>query len=221
MILGKPLTMNIRRPFLERKPAYTVHEAAALLVMTSRDLRGWIEAGELEGEETRDGLLLSWSELVSFAMDFWDQEEIERALGDDLPMAIPEPVAARRASGAYPAHRDPRARTRGGTRWEERQRSARSRASRLRLRAFRVALLRRRRICRGVGVAGVSHSRIHTSARRLNPTRGSDSPVRRARESDPWTHESDPRARESHSRIGFTRSASQVNASRELVNPIR
>jgi hypothetical protein len=90
MILGKPLTMNIRRLFLERKPASTLREAAALLAMTSRDLRGWIEAGELEGEETRDGLLLPWSELVSFAMGFWDQEEIEGALGDDLPMAIPE-----------------------------------------------------------------------------------------------------------------------------------
>ena len=85
MILG-----NVRRLFLERKPAYTLREAAVLLAMTSRDLRGWIEAGELEGEETRDGLLLPWSELVSFAMGFWDQEEIEAALGDDLATAIPE-----------------------------------------------------------------------------------------------------------------------------------
>ena len=85
MILG-----NIRRLFLERKRAYTLREAADLLAMASRDLRGWIEAGELEGEETRDGLLLPWSELVSFAMGFWDQEEIERALGDDLLLAIPE-----------------------------------------------------------------------------------------------------------------------------------
>jgi len=85
-----PPTANIRRLFLERKRAYTLREAAALLAMTSRDLRGWIEAGELEAEETPDGLLLPWSELVSFAMSFWDQEEIERALGDDLATAIPE-----------------------------------------------------------------------------------------------------------------------------------
>ena len=85
-----PPTMNIRRLFLERKRAYVLREAAALLAMTPRDLRGCIEAGELEGEETLDGLLLPWSELVSFAMALWDQEEIERALGDDLAMAIPD-----------------------------------------------------------------------------------------------------------------------------------
>ena len=78
MILG-----NIRCLFLERKRAYTLREAATLLAMTSRDLRGWIEAGELEGKETRDGLLLPWSEL-------------EHALGDDLAlaMAIPELLRA-------------------------------------------------------------------------------------------------------------------------------
>lgn len=58
--------------------------------MTSCELHAWIEAGELEGQETRDGLLLPRSELVSFALAFWDQEEIERALGDDLALAIPE-----------------------------------------------------------------------------------------------------------------------------------
>ena len=58
--------------------------------MTLRDLRGWVEAGELEGDQTEDGLVLPWAELVSFAMGFWDQEEIEAALGDDLATAIPE-----------------------------------------------------------------------------------------------------------------------------------
>jgi DNA-binding ferritin-like protein (Dps family) len=58
--------------------------------MSERELRGWVAAGELEGQETRDGLVLPWAELVSFAMSFWDQEEIEAALGDDLATAIPE-----------------------------------------------------------------------------------------------------------------------------------
>jgi hypothetical protein len=84
-----PNLTAIRHLFLEPKGPYTLREAAALLAMTPRDLHGWIEAGELEGEETRDGMLLPWSELVSFAMGFWDQEEIERALGEDLA-AIPE-----------------------------------------------------------------------------------------------------------------------------------
>ena len=49
-----------------------------------------LKAGELEGNETRDGLVLPWDELVSFALGFWDQEEIEAALGNDLATAIPE-----------------------------------------------------------------------------------------------------------------------------------
>lgn len=81
---------NIRRLFLEPKPSYSSREAAALLGMTARELRGWVEAGELEGEQAKDGLVLPWSELVSFAIGFWDQEEIERALGEDLVTAIPE-----------------------------------------------------------------------------------------------------------------------------------
>jgi hypothetical protein len=89
---NRPMTTqaNIRRLFLEPKPCYSTPDAAALLGMTLRDLRGWVEAGELEGEQTKDGLVLPWTELVSFAMGFWDQEEIEAALGDDLATAIPE-----------------------------------------------------------------------------------------------------------------------------------
>jgi hypothetical protein len=81
---------NIRRLFLEPKPSYSPSDAAALLGITWRDLGGWVEAGELEADQTKDGLVLPWAELVSFAMGFWDQEEIEAALGDDLVTAIPE-----------------------------------------------------------------------------------------------------------------------------------
>jgi hypothetical protein len=85
-----PIVANIRRLFLEPKPSYSTPDAAALLGMTVRDLCGWVEAGELEGDQTKGGLVLPWAELVSFAMGFWDQEEIEAALGDDLATAIPE-----------------------------------------------------------------------------------------------------------------------------------
>jgi len=81
---------NIRRLFLERQPSYSASEAADLFAMTERELLGWMEAGELEGEQTNDGLRLPWPELVSFATGFWDQEEIEAALGDDLATTIPE-----------------------------------------------------------------------------------------------------------------------------------
>jgi len=81
---------NIRRLFLERQPSYSASESAHLLAMSERDLREWIEAGELEAEQTKDGSRLQWPELVSFAMGFWDQDEIEAALGDDLATTIPE-----------------------------------------------------------------------------------------------------------------------------------
>ena len=48
----------IRRLFLEPKRSYSVSEAAALLGMSRRELLGWVEAGELEGNETGDGLVL-------------------------------------------------------------------------------------------------------------------------------------------------------------------
>jgi DNA-binding ferritin-like protein (Dps family) len=80
----------IRRLFLEPEPSYSASDAAALLGMSRGELRGWVEAGELEGNETRDGLVLPWDELVSFALGFLDQEEIEAALGNDLATAIPE-----------------------------------------------------------------------------------------------------------------------------------
>ena len=81
---------NIRRLFLERQTSYSASEAADLFAMTERELHAWIEAGELEGERANDGMRLPWAELVTFAMGFWDQEEIEAALGDELATTIPE-----------------------------------------------------------------------------------------------------------------------------------
>jgi hypothetical protein len=53
-----------------------------------------MEVGELEGSDTREGLMLSRGELASFGMDFWPQEApmkaIAAALGADLAEGIPE-----------------------------------------------------------------------------------------------------------------------------------
>ena len=72
---------NIRSLFLHPRPTYPIADAAALLGMGWRDVRGWIESGELEGVDSDDGLVLPWAELVSFGMDFWSQEVVEEALG--------------------------------------------------------------------------------------------------------------------------------------------
>jgi hypothetical protein len=58
--------------------------------MDWRDLRGWMESGEVEGIETDEGLVLPWAELVSFGMEFWSQEVVEEALGAELAEALPE-----------------------------------------------------------------------------------------------------------------------------------
>jgi hypothetical protein len=81
---------HIRTLFLHPKPTYAIGEAATLLEMDWRDLRGWMETGEVEGIETDDGLVLPWAELVSFGMDFWSQEVVEEALGAELAEALPE-----------------------------------------------------------------------------------------------------------------------------------
>ncbi|HEY0141323.1 MAG TPA: hypothetical protein VGF48_10530 [Thermoanaerobaculia bacterium] len=81
---------HIRTLFLHPKPTYAIGEAATLLEMDWRDLRGWVETGEVEGIETDEGLVLPWAELVSFGMDFWSQEVVEEALGAELAEALPE-----------------------------------------------------------------------------------------------------------------------------------
>lgn len=80
----------IRNLFLHPKPTYPVSDAATLLGMDWRDVRGWMEVGELEGVDTDEGLVLPWAELVSFGMDFWSQEVVEEALGAEVAEAIPE-----------------------------------------------------------------------------------------------------------------------------------
>jgi hypothetical protein len=81
---------NVRRLFLHPQPTYPIAEAAVLLGIDWRDMRGWIESGELEGVESDEGLVLPWGELVSFAMDFWSQETVEEALGEEVAHALPE-----------------------------------------------------------------------------------------------------------------------------------
>lgn len=81
---------RIRTVFLHPKPTYTVAEAAALFGMTARDVREWMDSGELEGVGRDEGLVLPWPELVSFGMDFWSQEAIEEALGADVAGTLPE-----------------------------------------------------------------------------------------------------------------------------------
>jgi len=80
----------IRDLFLHPRPTYTPAAAAEAIGMSVEDVEGWMEVGELEGDETPGGIVLSWPELVSFAMGFWEQETIEEALGSDVAEAIPE-----------------------------------------------------------------------------------------------------------------------------------
>jgi hypothetical protein len=72
------------------RPTYPIAEAATLLGMDWRDVRGWVESGELEGVDSDKGLVLPWAELVSFGMDFWSQEVVEKALGAEVADVIPE-----------------------------------------------------------------------------------------------------------------------------------
>jgi hypothetical protein len=55
--------------------------------MTESEVRGWVKVGELEGVEHD---VIGWADLVTFALGFWEQEDVEAALGDELAAAIPE-----------------------------------------------------------------------------------------------------------------------------------
>jgi hypothetical protein len=83
-------TENIRTLSLCPRSTYPIAEAALLLGVEWRELRGWMEVGELEGVETEAGLVVPWEELVSFGMDFWSQEVVEGALGTEVAGALPE-----------------------------------------------------------------------------------------------------------------------------------
>src|SRR5258708_19103772 len=93
---------TIGRLFLEPRPTYSIADVATLLGMTRRDVRGWMEAGELEGVETPEGIVLPWGEVVSFGMDFWSQEIVEEALGAELAEAIPELLRLAKLEGRIP-----------------------------------------------------------------------------------------------------------------------
>jgi len=80
----------IRHLLIHPRPTYTPAAAAKAIGMSVEDVEGWMEVGELEGDEAPSGVVLSWAELVSFAMGFWEQEEIEEALGADVADTIPE-----------------------------------------------------------------------------------------------------------------------------------
>jgi len=80
----------IRNLFLQPRPTYSVAETAALLGMSRNEVRRWMEAGELEGVGSAEGVVLPWGELVSFGLDFWSQEVVEAALGEELASALPE-----------------------------------------------------------------------------------------------------------------------------------
>lgn len=83
-----PTAVTIRHLFLHPRASYPVTEAAAALGMDERDVRAWMEAGELEGAE--EGKAIPWTELVSFGMDFWSQEVVEEALGPHVAEVLPE-----------------------------------------------------------------------------------------------------------------------------------
>jgi hypothetical protein len=78
---------QIRELFLNPRPTYSPAEAAEAVGMSVDEVWGANAVGELEADENGD---VPWAELVSFAMDFWDQAEVEAALGDDLADVLPE-----------------------------------------------------------------------------------------------------------------------------------
>lgn len=78
---------QIRDLFFHPRPTYSPAEATEAVGMAVEEVWGANAVGELEAAENGD---VPWAELVSFAMDFWDQAEVEAALGADLADVLPE-----------------------------------------------------------------------------------------------------------------------------------
>jgi len=78
---------RIRDLFLNPRPTYSPAEAAEAVGMSMGEVWGAAAVGELEA--TEDGVI-PWEELVSFAMDFRDQAEVEAALGAELADVLPD-----------------------------------------------------------------------------------------------------------------------------------
>ena len=83
---------SIRTLFLEPAAHYSLCAAATLLGLEEPELRRRVASGELEALDLAGELRLSWSELVTFALELIGQEAIEEALGTDLERALPELV---------------------------------------------------------------------------------------------------------------------------------
>lgn len=82
-----PSPTRIRDLFLNPRPAYSPAEAAEAVGMSIEEVWGTAALGELEADESGE---VPWEELVSFAMDFWEQAEVEAALGAELADVLPE-----------------------------------------------------------------------------------------------------------------------------------
>jgi uncharacterized protein (DUF934 family) len=80
----------IRRLFLEPKPFYPLANAAKLLGMKVKELRGWVAAGGIETVDGDGSAVIPWAEVVSFAMDLWSQKAVEEAVGEEVARAIPQ-----------------------------------------------------------------------------------------------------------------------------------
>jgi len=92
---------RIRTLFLEPKASYSLAVAARTLGISVKELRAWIDAGEME---TEDGgaITIPWSEIVAFGMDIWSQAAVEEALGADVAEAIPELLRLKELSVLLP-----------------------------------------------------------------------------------------------------------------------
>jgi hypothetical protein len=78
---------RIRDLFLHPRQNYSPAEAAEAVGMSFDEVWGSAALGELEADENGD---VPWDELVSYAMDFLEQADVEEALGAELVNVLPE-----------------------------------------------------------------------------------------------------------------------------------
>lgn len=80
----------IRNLFLHPAPPTRPSKRRRRSGCRSRMSKGGWRLGSWKVKRTKSGIVLPWAELVAIAMGFWEQEEVEAALGADVAEAIPE-----------------------------------------------------------------------------------------------------------------------------------
>jgi len=95
----------MRRIFLRPRDRYSFHEAAILLSITKRKLEYAAELGEIDSIEAEGRRFLTWSQVVTLALEKWSVRTIFEELGTkDARKALPPALHPKELTVVLPSY---------------------------------------------------------------------------------------------------------------------